>query len=63
MWHAWERGEGCTAFWGKSPKERDHFKDQGIGGRVGLEWILVRLVREVRSGFTWLKIGTSGGIL
>jgi alpha-glucosidase (family GH31 glycosyl hydrolase) len=32
MWHAWERGETCTGFWWESPKEKDHFKDQGVDG-------------------------------
>jgi hypothetical protein len=27
----------------ESPKERDHSEDQGIGGRMGSEWILGRL--------------------
>jgi hypothetical protein len=27
----------------KSPKERDHFEDQGVGGKMGSEWILGRL--------------------
>jgi hypothetical protein len=38
MWHAWDRGEKCTKFWW-SPKERDHSEDQGVEGRMGLEWI------------------------
>jgi hypothetical protein len=33
MWHAWERREKCTRVWWESPKERDHFEDQGIGGK------------------------------
>jgi hypothetical protein len=40
MWHAWERTENCTRFWWGSPKERDHSEDQGVGGRMGSEWIL-----------------------
>jgi len=43
MWHAWERRENCTRFWWESPKERDHLEDQGVGGRMGSEWILGRL--------------------
>jgi hypothetical protein len=43
MWHAWERRENCKRFWWESPKERDHSEDQGIGGRMGSEWILGRL--------------------
>jgi hypothetical protein len=38
MWHAWERREKC-----KSPKERDHLEDQGVGGKMGSEWILGKL--------------------
>jgi hypothetical protein len=40
MWHAWDRREKCTRFWWESPKERDHFEDQGVGGEMGSEWIL-----------------------
>jgi hypothetical protein len=43
MWHAWERREMCTRFRWESPKERDHWEDQGVGGKMGLEWILGRL--------------------
>jgi hypothetical protein len=43
MWHAWERRENCTRCWWESPKERDHWEDQGVGGRMGSEWILRRL--------------------
>jgi hypothetical protein len=30
-------------FWWESPKERDHWEDQGVGGTMGSEWILGRL--------------------
>jgi hypothetical protein len=43
MWHTWERREKCTRFRWESPKEREHSEDQGIGGRMGSEWILGRL--------------------
>jgi hypothetical protein len=32
-----------TGFWWESLKERDHLKDRGIDGRMGLERILMRL--------------------
>jgi hypothetical protein len=64
MWHAWERGETCRRFWWESPKEGDHLKDRGVDGRVGWEWILGQLTgRGLWSGFTWLRIGTVGGLL
>jgi hypothetical protein len=29
-----ERREKCTRFWWESPKERDHWEDQGVGGKM-----------------------------
>jgi hypothetical protein len=43
MRHAWERREKCKRVWEESPKERDHSEDGGVDGRMGSEWILVRL--------------------
>jgi hypothetical protein len=63
MWHAWERGETCTGFWWESPKKKDQLTDQGVDGRMGSIWTLGRLVGGVWSGFTWLRIGTVGGLL
>jgi hypothetical protein len=63
MWHAWERGETCTGFWWESPKDKDNLKDQGVDGRMGSKWTLGRLVGGVWNGFTWLRIGTVGGLL
>jgi hypothetical protein len=33
----------CTTFWWEIPKEREHLEDQGVGGKMGSEWILGRL--------------------
>jgi hypothetical protein len=57
------RGEKRTGFLWESPKEKDHLKDQGIDGRIGLEWTLGILVGGVWDGFTWLRIGIVGGPL
>jgi hypothetical protein len=47
----------------ESPKERDHWEDQGIGGKMGSEWILRRLGWGVWIGFNCLRTGTVGGLL
>jgi hypothetical protein len=64
MWHAWERREKCTRFWCECLKERDHSEEQGVGGRLGLEWILGRLAGGgVWIRFNFLRIGTGGELL
>jgi hypothetical protein len=63
MWHAWERGETCRGFWWGSPKENNHMEDQGVDGSIGSKWTLGRLAGGLCNGFTWLRIGTVGGLL
>jgi hypothetical protein len=58
-------GEGrnvCRVLVG-NPKGKKHLKEQGVDGRVVSKWTLGRLVGGVWSGFTWLGIGTVGGLL
>jgi hypothetical protein len=46
------------------PEGKDHLKDQGVDGSMGSKWTSGRLVGSgVWSGFTWLRIGTVGGLL
>jgi hypothetical protein len=64
MWYAWERREKCTRFWWESPKDRDHVEDQGVGGKMGSEWMWGRLAWGGGwFGFDWLRTGTGGGLL
>jgi hypothetical protein len=58
-----ERREKCTRFWRESPKKRDHLEDQGVGGKMGSEWILGRLAWGVWIGFDWFRTETGGGLL
>jgi hypothetical protein len=41
MWHAWGR-RMHIGFWLESQKERDHYEELDIGGRIILRWILER---------------------
>jgi hypothetical protein len=38
-------------------------RDQGIGGKMGSEWIFGRLAWGVWIGFDWFRTGTGGGLL
>jgi hypothetical protein len=38
--------------WWESPKERDHLEDQGVGGKMGSEWILERF----SWGVDWIRL-------
>jgi hypothetical protein len=62
--HVARMGEGIKVYRvlvGKS-EGKDHLKDQGVDGRMGSKWTLGRLAGGVWNGFTWLRIGTVGGI-
>jgi hypothetical protein len=50
-------------YWWESQKERDHQKDQAVGGWTLLKWIIERYDGMVWIGLIWLSIGTSGGLL
>ena len=38
MWHVWWRGEVCTGFWWRNMRERDHWGDPDVDGRIILRW-------------------------
>jgi hypothetical protein len=50
-------------YWWESQKERDHWEDKDLGGRTILKWILERKDKMEWTGWMWLRIGTSGGLL
>jgi hypothetical protein len=57
------RREMFTEFWLGSPKVRDHLEDLGVGGSITLSWTLVRQGSMGRTEFSYLRIGSSGGLL
>ena len=63
MWGVWGRGEVCTGFWLGNLKERDHWGDADVDGRIILRWIFRKWEGVVGTGWSWLRIGTGGGHL
>jgi hypothetical protein len=48
-----------TVFWWGNLRERDHFEDQDLDGRIILRWI-IRKWDGAWTGLIWLRIGTGG---
>jgi hypothetical protein len=59
----WERIEIYTKFLLGNLKGRSYSEDQGIGGRMILELVLKKQGGKLWTGFIWLRIGTSDGLL
>jgi hypothetical protein len=62
MWRVWWR-EGCTGCWWGNQREIGHWGDPDVDGRIILRWIFRKLEEVVGTGWSWLRIGTSGGHL
>ena len=50
-------------FWWGNVRERDHWGDPDIDGRIILRWIFRKWNGVVETGWSWLRIGTGGGRL
>ena len=57
------RGEVYTGFWWGNLRERDHFEDPAVDGRIILRWILSKWDVGTWTGLIWLRIGAGGGYL
>jgi hypothetical protein len=60
MGRAWGRGEVCTGFCWRNLRERDHWGDPGIDGRIILRWIFRKGDVGVWTGLSWLRIEIGG---
>jgi hypothetical protein len=57
------RDDAYTGFWWGNVRERDHFGDAGVDGRIILKWIFRKWDVRVWTGLSLLRIGTDGGYL
>ena len=60
---SWGRIEVCKECWWGSLRERGHWGDQDVDGRIILRWIFRKLEGVVGTGWSWLRIVTGGGHL
>ena len=63
MWRVWGRRVGCTGCWWGNPRERGHWGDPDVDGRIILRRIFRKSEGVVGTGWSWLRIGTGGGHL
>jgi hypothetical protein len=57
------RGEACTEFWWGNLRERDHWGESDVDGKIILRWILRKWDVGIWTGLIWFGIGTVGGLL
>jgi hypothetical protein len=55
--------EACIGLWWVTLRERDHWGDPDVDGRIILEWIFRNWDVGVWTGLSWLRIETDGGQL
>jgi hypothetical protein len=54
---------GVYKFWWENLRERDHWGEPDIYGRIILSWIFKKWDVGVWTGLRWLRIATGGGHL
>jgi hypothetical protein len=60
---AYGEERGVEGYWWGSLRERSHWGDQDIDGRIILRWIFRKVEGVMGTGWSWLSIGTVGGHL
>jgi hypothetical protein len=53
-------GEACTGFWWKNLRERDHWGNPGVDGRIILRRIFRKWDVGVWTGLIWLRAEAGG---
>jgi len=59
----WRRGQTHTGCWWGNLRERDHWGDTGVDGKIILRWIFSKWDVGFWTGSSWLRIGTVDGNL
>jgi hypothetical protein len=54
------KGRGVYGVWRGNLRERDHWGDPGVGGRIILRWIFRKWDVGLWTGSSWLRIETGG---
>ena len=60
---AYGEGERCAQGLVGKPKGKSHWGDPDVDGRIILGWIFRKWEGLVGTGWSWLRIGKSGGPL
>jgi hypothetical protein len=55
------RGEVCTGFWWGNLREKDHWGDPCVDGRILLRRIFKKYEVGIWTGLRWLRIEIGGG--
>jgi hypothetical protein len=61
MWHISRKGELCIRFWWGNLRDRVHWKDKDVDGRIILGWKFWNWKGFVGTGRSWLRIGRGVG--
>ena len=63
MWRIWGRTQVYTGFWWANVREKNHWRDPDIDGKIILRWIFRKWEGVVGTGWSWLWTGRDGGHL